>query len=131
MLYSGCEVIALDKYYDMSRLLDFYGEILSERQRLAMQLYYNDDLSLSEVAQELGISRQGVRASLKRSEETLTGMESKLGLAARFDKTVKGFEQLRTYAESVKEQSRLDGDEKLMRFAETVAAFTGRLEKEI
>ena len=77
------EVIATEKNYNISRLLDFYGEMLPDRQRLAVSLYYNDDLSLSEIAEELGISRQGVRASLKRSEEALCSWEEKLGLAAR------------------------------------------------
>ena len=42
-------------------LLDFYGEVLSERKRTVLDYYYNDDLSLSEIAEELGISRQAVR----------------------------------------------------------------------
>ena len=121
----------MEKSYDISRLLDFYGEMLSPRQKLCVSLYYNDDLSLSEVAEETGISRQGVRASLKKSEEILHDMESKLGLAARFDKTVKGCERLRVYAERVMEQSRADGDERLLQFAGSVAAFARNIEKEI
>lgn len=65
-------------------MFDFYGDILSQKQQLAVELYYNDDLSLSEVAAQLGISRQGVRDSLKRSENALIDMENKLGLAERF-----------------------------------------------
>ncbi len=69
----------------ISLLLDFYGETLSERRREIMELYYNDDLSLSEIAELKGISRQGVRDSIKKSEAELDELESKLGLAARFE----------------------------------------------
>ena len=65
-------------------LLDFYGEILSERKRTVLDFYYNDDLSLAEIAQEIGISRQGVRELIKKAEEELRFYEEKLGLAMRF-----------------------------------------------
>mgnify|MGYP001045392732 CR=1 FL=1 len=65
-------------------LLDFYGEILSERKRTVLDFYYNDDLSLAEIAQEIGISRQGVRELIKKAEEELRFYEEKLGLATRF-----------------------------------------------
>lgn len=65
-------------------LLDFYGEVLNERRRTALDLYYNDDLSLSEIADEMGISRQGVRDLIKKAEEELTFYEEKLGLYNKF-----------------------------------------------
>ena len=65
-------------------LLDFYGDVLSERKRTVLDYYYNDDLSLAEIAQEIGISRQGVRELIKKAEEELSFYEEKLGLAARF-----------------------------------------------
>ena len=65
-------------------LLDFYGDMLSERKRTVLDRYYNDDLSLSEIAEEIGISRQGVRELIKKAEEELLFYEEKLGLAARF-----------------------------------------------
>ncbi len=65
-------------------LIDFYGDILSERKRTVLELYYNNDLSLAEVAQEIGISRQGVRELIKKAEEELRFYEEKLGLARRF-----------------------------------------------
>lgn len=121
----------MEKHYDISRLLDFYGEMLSDRQRLAANLYYNDDLSLSEVAEELGISRQGVRASLARSEEQLHKLEDTLGLAAKFDRTIEGFSILREYARETMEQSEKDGDERLMTFARKVAEMTLQIENSI
>lgn len=70
----------LDKNVEVTLLLDFYGNMLTERQREIMTLYYEDNLSLSEVAQELGISKQGVADSVKRSEKLLYDTEEKLQL---------------------------------------------------
>ena len=72
------------KDLNMSVLLDFYGGLLTEKQQNAIDLYYNQDLSLSEIAQEAGITRQGVRDAVKRAEAQLIEMEEQLGLAARF-----------------------------------------------
>lgn len=68
----------------VSLLLDFYGDILNERRREIMEMYYNEDLSLSEIADVAGISRQGVRDSIKKSERELSELENTLGLLARF-----------------------------------------------
>ena len=67
-------------------LLDFYGEVLSDRKRLVMDYYYNDDLSLGEIAEEIGISRQGVRDLIKKAGEELCFYEEKLKMAERFGK---------------------------------------------
>ena len=75
-----------EKNLEMSQLLDFYGETLSERKLSVMSLYYNEDFSLSEVAEEVGISRQGVRELIKKSEKELTELENKLGLVERFNR---------------------------------------------
>ncbi len=64
-------------------LLDCYGELLTERQRDLAELYYNEDLSLSEIAESTGITRQAVRDSLRHSEQTLLQTEEKLGMAKR------------------------------------------------
>ena len=69
----------------ISLLLDFYGDILSDRKRELTGLYYNDDLSLSEIAEISGISRQGVRDAIKKSEAELLELEDKLGLAGRYE----------------------------------------------
>ena len=64
-------------------LLDCYGELLTERQRNIAELYYNEDFSLSEIAQLEGITRQAVSDSLKHSEGMLLQTEEKLGMAER------------------------------------------------
>ncbi|MBE6596074.1 MAG: DNA-binding protein [Ruminococcaceae bacterium] len=76
-----------EKNLQIGFLLDFYGDILSERKRTVMDMYYNEDLSLAEIAAEIGISRQGVRDLIKKSEEELKFYEEKLGLAEKLRKT--------------------------------------------
>ena len=121
----------MEKNYDISRLFDFYGAVLTERQRLAVNFYYNDDLSLSEVAEELGISRQGVRASLRRSEEILRELESKLGLVKRFEASIQNFENIRAVAASAKKQSVKEKNERLGLFAEKILKITNTIEQEM
>jgi len=65
-------------------LLDIYGNILTEKQKQAMDLYFQQDFSLSEISEQLGITRQAVRDSLLRAETTLYETENKLGLFAKF-----------------------------------------------
>ena len=77
-----------EKNMRLSYLLDFYGEALDERTRLIMAYYYEDDLSLAEIADGEAISRQGVRHIIKKGEEQLEFLEGKLGLASRQDKLV-------------------------------------------
>ncbi len=72
-----------EKNLEIGYLLDFYGDILPERRRDIMELYYNDDLSLSEIAEQLGITRQGVRECIKKTETELFFYEEKLGLRRR------------------------------------------------
>ena len=73
-----------EKNLEIGYLLDFYGDILPERRRDIMDLYYNDDLSLSEIADNAGITRQGVRDSIKRAECILLDLEAKIGWAGRY-----------------------------------------------
>ena len=68
---------------EMTLLLDYYGELLTEKQKTCFDLYYNQDLSLGEIAEEAGISRQGVHDSLARAEAVLLDLEQKLGCVAR------------------------------------------------
>lgn len=70
-----------------SLLLDFYGELLTDKQRGCYDLHINEDLSLSEIAEQLGISRQGVWDNIRRAEKTLTEIEEKTGLITRFEET--------------------------------------------
>ena len=68
---------------EMTLLFDYYGDLLTERQRACLDLRYNQDLSLGEIAQELGVSRQGVFDNLSRAEALLRNMEEKTGCVRR------------------------------------------------
>ena len=64
-------------------LLDVYGDVLTNRKKEVLDMYYNEDLSLAEIAEQIGISRQGVRDMIKKGEEELIFLEEKLHLAER------------------------------------------------
>lgn len=70
--------------YRMAMLYDFYGDVLTDRQKEFYDLYYNEDLSLGEIAENYGITRQGVRDVIVRAEGILTDIEDKTGLIKRF-----------------------------------------------
>ena len=95
----GCPVA---KNLEISFLLDFYGDVLTERQREVMEQYYNDDLSLAEIADNFGITRQGVRASIKRGEGIILDLEQKVGFAARYRAVQQGVAQLESLARSIR-----------------------------
>ena len=73
-----------DKLVQITLLFDFYGQLLTEKQIEIVDMYYNNDLSLGEISEQKGISRQGVYDTLKRAEKTLYQYEEKLGLVDRF-----------------------------------------------
>ncbi|MCR5200193.1 MAG: hypothetical protein K6C38_03645 [Saccharofermentans sp.] len=72
------------KSFEDSLLLDFYGNLLTDKMRITLDMYLNDDLSLAEIAEEEEISRQGVHDKVKRGLSQLKGYEQKLGLVRRF-----------------------------------------------
>ena len=76
-----------DAVTKQSLLYDFYGELLTKRQREVMELYNEENLSLGEIAEEFGISRQGVHDALHKAQKALEEYEQKLGLVERFSAT--------------------------------------------
>ena len=91
-----------EKNFNISYLLDYYGNILTEKQRDAIDLYYNEDLSLAEIADHVGITRQGVRDAIKRGEDTLLEMEEKLSFVKRFEEYKAALESVQKSAENIK-----------------------------
>ena len=89
------------KNLEISYLLDFYGDVLTEKQRDVMEQYYNDDLSLSEIADNFGITRQGVRDAIKRGEGTILELEDKVGFARRYRAVQEGIESLEQLARDI------------------------------
>ena len=82
------------KDFEMGYLLDFYGEVLTPKQREMLRQYYNDDLSLSEIGENFGITRQGARDAIKHGETTLKELEDKVGFAARYRRVQQTLEEL-------------------------------------
>ena len=91
----------MSKNLEMSYLLDFYGNVLTEKQRDMMQQYYNMDLSLSEIADNFGITRQGVRDSIKRGECVLTELEEQVGFAEKYHSLMDGIDKIKTLAQNI------------------------------
>lgn len=79
----------MEKNVEITLLYDIYGKLLTDKQAEAVDLYYNEDLSLAEIGANTGISRQGVRDNIKRAEAVLYDTEEKLGIAERFLKIKK------------------------------------------
>ena len=75
----------MDKFTRIGSLYEFYGALLSKRQQEATALNYEENCSLAEIAEEFGISRQGVYDALHSAEKALEGYEEKLGLVQRFE----------------------------------------------
>lgn len=86
---------------EITILLDFYGDMLTEKQRNMIDFYYNNDLSLGEIAQNEGITRQGVRDSIKRAETQMLEMEERLGLARRFREVGRTLSEIKKIASEI------------------------------
>lgn len=91
----------MEKNVEVSLLFDFYGELLKPSCRQAVELYYNEDLSLAEIAAQTGITRQGVRDSIKRSETQLFEFEEKLGLLKKFIELERGLEEISSLSQNI------------------------------
>lgn len=83
-----------EKNLEISVLCDIYSALLPEKQRMALEYYYNDDLSLSEIAEHAGISRQGVRDQIKHAEAQILELENALRLYEKSLKTEKILDEL-------------------------------------
>lgn len=116
----------MEKNVEISLLLDFYGELLKPSVRQTVDLYYNDDLSLSEVAQQCGITRQGVRDSVKRGETQLYAFEEKLGLMRRFREVETGLDEIAFLAAAITAQSH---DNTITALAQNIQAVAGGLKE--
>lgn len=107
-----------EKNLEINYLLDFYGDVLTERKRNVLELYYNEDYSLSEIADQIGISRQGVRDIIKKSEDELIYLEEKLGLYKKFRSIKSSADELLSMIEKSEIPSELK--KKICDFAESV-----------
>ena len=90
---------------EMTLLFDYYGDLLTERQRLCLDMRHNQDLTLGEIAEELGISRQGVHDNLSRTEALLRNMEQKTGCVRRDQNCRNAAEAILTAARQLRNHS--------------------------
>ncbi|NCE64307.1 DNA-binding protein [Pseudoflavonifractor sp. 524-17] len=88
--------------YRMAMLFDFYGDMLTDRQREFYDLYYNEDLSLAEIAENYGITRQGVRDVIVRAEGILTELEDKTGIIKRFYRMQDQFAAIQSAVDAIR-----------------------------
>lgn len=99
----------LDRTIEIGILFDYYGKLLTDKQKKIVELYYYQDLSLGEIAENLDISRQGVYDHLHRAEDTLKSYEKELKLVSRNKKNIKIIQELLEFVknnEDIKEQAR-------------------------
>ncbi|MCI5969551.1 MAG: sigma factor-like helix-turn-helix DNA-binding protein [Clostridia bacterium] len=88
------------KNLNFSYLLDFYKNVLPDRTANMLDMYYNEDLSLSEIADNFGITRQGVRDLIKRGEEELLKLEERIGLIKKIEDLDKEIKEIKNFAKN-------------------------------
>lgn len=96
----------LDKFLKMSVLFDFYGALLTEKQRQCLEMHFSNDLSLSEIANHFEVSRQAVYDIIHRSEQMLGVYEEKLGLVARYEQEQKEIQEIHEVVRCLPEELR-------------------------
>lgn len=110
---------------EMTLLLDYYGELLTERQRQCFDLRYNQDLSMGEIAEVLGVSRQGVFDNLSRAEQRLRNMEEKTGCVRRAQKARRALDAILDDAGKLRNHP----DQKVAELAERIITSARELEE--
>ena len=116
----------MEKNIEVSLLFDFYGELLKPSGRQAIDLYYNDDLSLAEIAAQTGITRQGVRDSIKRCEQQLFDFEKKLGLFRQFQTLRQGLDEIAGMAQKIRTDAQ---DNTIKALAQSIEQKAGALKE--
>ena len=95
----------MDNTIMRTMLFDFYGDLLTEKQREYYDLHFNSDLSLQEIAEQSGVSRQAVWDIIRRAEQSLTELEDKTGLVARAVRRRKAVEELEAIIDRLPESA--------------------------
>ena len=116
--------------YRMALLFDFYGDMLTDRQKEFFDLYYNEDLSLAEIAENNGITRQGVRDVIVRAEAILTDLEDKTGLIKRFHARRKQLQEVEAAAEDILVRNTRYEDPNIDASARKILNISRQMEKE-
>ena len=117
----------VERIVEIGILFDFYGKLLSERQYVAIELYYIHDLSLAEISEELGISRQGIYDILKRAEEYLYEYETRLGLVNKFRRNKEDINRIYRLTEEIEKESEGIGNESILIKAKNLKAILNKM----
>ena len=116
--------------YRMAMLFDFFGGLLTEKQQEYFDLYYNEDFSLAEIAENNGITRQGVRDIIVRAESILNETEDKTGLVKRFMSMRSEIADIEAAADEISEiNDRQYGNERIKELSEQVLSITSLLKE--
>lgn len=110
----------MSKDLTVGLLMDFYGQLLTVKQLDALDMYYNRDLSLAEIAENEGISRQAARDFIKKGEGKLRELEDKLGLVKKFADINDGIEEIRAAASELGDAERAKIEKALDRISENL-----------
>lgn len=113
--------------YRMALLFDFYGEMLTPRQKEFYDLYYNEDLSLTEIAENYDMSRQGVRDAIVRAEAALEELEEKTGIVKRFQEQKAELEEIESLAQAARSVS---SDPTVSDYLRRIQQLAGKLKQE-
>lgn len=121
----------MDRILEQSLLYDFYGELLTTHQKEIYEDFVLDDLSLAEIAEVHGISRQGVHDIVRRTNRQLAGYEDKLHLVERFLDTKEKVEEIRKTARQISEEAEDTDRKKLLAWAKKIDTISGDILKEL
>ena len=113
----------MEQFLYLSTLFDLYGALLTEKQQECLRLHLFEDFSLSEIGEELGISRQAVYDNIHRSEKAMESYEKKLGLAARYHEER---QELAKIYESIKDLRQADNERAVEAILDRLEPFIGR-----
>ncbi|NLU36718.1 MAG: DNA-binding protein [Clostridiales bacterium] len=109
----------MEKFEKMALLLDMYGELLTQKQRNVMDQYYNFDLSLQEIAENVGISKQGVHDLIRRAENLLLRTENKLGFLKRLLRIQAELKTIKCMLELYNQESIHQADQKCINIGQS------------
>ena len=109
-----------EKNMKIAYLFDFYADTLDDNVASVLQSYYEDDLSLAEIASEVGISRQGIRHLIKKGEDQLIYLEEKLGLARRYQELETAAASLLELATRLENENRTEDADEIRRITEVI-----------
>jgi predicted DNA-binding protein YlxM (UPF0122 family) len=110
----------LNKVIEMGILFDFYGNLLTDKQRFIIELYYLEDLSLAEIAEQMNISRQGVYDTLKRAEIKLYNYEKKLGLIKKFQSNKEKIKTILNYSYEIEKEAKSIKNDEIVEKSERI-----------